>query len=110
MATIASTQAGAVAETHERWIGTDGWNLTSFTLGLLLESYIFGMSSIATGWVTMPTALRSLLLSWSPLWLIIGIAVAAPSPTVSAARQPSTSPCPCTAWESSASPSATRTG
>ena len=78
MATIASTQAGAAEETHERWIGTDGWNLTSFTLGLLLESYIFGMSSIATGWVAMPTALRSLLLSWSPLWLIIGIAVAGP--------------------------------
>ncbi|RIV28157.1 MFS transporter [Alicyclobacillaceae bacterium I2511] len=36
------------------------------------------MSSIATGWVSMPKSLQSLLLAWSPIWLIIGIAVAGP--------------------------------
>ncbi len=62
----------------EHWLPTDSWNFTSFCLGMLLEAYIFGMAAIATGWVTMPTALRSLLLSWAPLWLIIGLAVAGP--------------------------------
>ncbi|HUY96233.1 MAG TPA: MFS transporter [Verrucomicrobiae bacterium] len=78
MATIAGTGARQPAGNGERWGATDSWNFTSFVLGMLLEAYIFGMASIATGWVTMPTALRSLLLSWAPLWLIIGIAVAGP--------------------------------
>nr|WP_272879688.1 MFS transporter [Sulfoacidibacillus ferrooxidans] len=45
---------------------------------MLLESYIFGMASIATNWVAMPKSLQSLLLAWAPLWLIIGIIVAGP--------------------------------
>ncbi len=78
MATLAGTHDGAVAEAGERWGPTDSWNFTSFVLGMVLEAYIFGMATIATGWVAMPVTLRSLLLSWSPLWLIIGIAVAGP--------------------------------
>ncbi len=70
--------AGQRASARERWIPTDSWNFTSFVLGMVLEAYIFGMASIATGWVTMPATLRSLLLSWAPIWLIIGIAVAGP--------------------------------
>jgi len=62
----------------EHWLPTDSWNFTSFVLGMVLEAYIFGMAAIATGWVAVPTTLRSLLLSWAPLWLIIGIAVAGP--------------------------------
>ncbi|MHB8312200.1 MAG: MFS transporter [Candidatus Dormibacteria bacterium] len=62
----------------EHWVPTDSWNFTSFVLGMLLEAYIFGMATIATGWVTMPTSLRSLLLAWAPLWLIIGIAATGP--------------------------------
>ncbi|MCY0880703.1 MAG: MFS transporter, partial [Firmicutes bacterium] len=61
-----------------RWTPTDTWTFIGFSLGLLLEAYIFGMASIATGWVPMPPNLRSLLLSWAPLWLIIGIATAGP--------------------------------
>ena len=75
MATIAGTRG---ATSGEHWLPTDSWNFASFVLGMLLEAYIFGMATIATGWVTMPPTMRSLLLSWAPLWLIIGIAVAGP--------------------------------
>ena len=50
----------------------------SFALGIFLGAYIFGMASIATTWVKIPVYLRSLLLSWAPLWEIIGIAIAGP--------------------------------
>ncbi|WP_338117035.1 MFS transporter [Sulfuracidifex metallicus] len=50
----------------------------AFSLGMTLEAYIFGMSSIATNWVPMPKFLESLLLAWAPLWLIIGIAFTGP--------------------------------
>lgn len=63
---------------EERWTSTDSWSFWAFGLGMLLEAYIFGMATIATGWVHMPPHLRSLLLAWAPLWLIIGIAVAGP--------------------------------
>lgn len=63
---------------EERWTSTDTWSFWAFGLGMLLEAYIFGMATIATNWVHMPPHLRSLLLSWAPLWLIIGIAVAGP--------------------------------
>ncbi len=78
MTTIAGYGSGVAAGTGERWGPTDSWNFTSFVLGMLLEAYIFGMAAIATGWVPMPTSLRSLLLAWAPIWLIIGIAVAGP--------------------------------
>ncbi len=78
MATFAGARGGSTAQTGERWGPTDSWNFTSFVLGMVLEAYIFGMATIATGWVAIPGSLRSLLLSWAPLWLIIGIAVAGP--------------------------------
>ncbi len=62
----------------EHWTRTDSLAFWSFGLGMLLENYVFSMSSIATGWVSMPKSLQSLLLAWSPIWLIIGIAVAGP--------------------------------
>jgi len=62
----------------ESWTRTDSWAFWSFGLGMLLEANIFGMASIATGWVSMPPSLRSLLLAWAPIWLIIGIMVAGP--------------------------------
>jgi MFS family permease len=63
---------------EEHWTRTDTWSFWAFGLGMLLEAYIFGMATIATSWTHMPTDMRSLLLSWAPLWLIIGIAVAGP--------------------------------
>lgn len=64
---------------EERWTGTDSWAFWSFGIGFLLENYVFSLTSIATGWVkNMPPSLTSLLLAWSPLWLIIGIAVTGP--------------------------------
>lgn len=63
---------------QEHWTRTDTLAFVSFALGLLLENYIFSLAAIATGWVEMPKFLQSLLLSWSPLWLIIGIAFAGP--------------------------------
>ena len=62
----------------ERWTPTDSWSFASFCLGMLLESYVFGTATIATGWVHTPVVLRSLLLSWSPIWQIMGIAVFGP--------------------------------
>jgi MFS family permease len=60
------------------WSRIDTWAFISFAMGMFIESYIFGMSSIATTWVTIPASYKALLLSWSPLWLIIGIAVSGP--------------------------------
>ncbi len=63
----------------ERWVGTDWWLFWSFALGMLLENYIFGLAPIATGWIAhLPSYLSALMLSWAPIWLIIGIAVAGP--------------------------------
>ncbi len=61
-----------------RWTTTDTWAFISFSMGMFLESYIFGMASIATTWVSIPPDFTAILLSWSPIWLIIGIAVAGP--------------------------------
>jgi len=63
---------------QEHWTHTDTLAFWSFALGMLLENYIFSLAAIATGWVEMPKFLQSLLLSWAPLWLIIGIAFAGP--------------------------------
>lgn len=62
----------------KNWTRIDSWSFISFALGMFLEAYIFGMASIATTWVTIPLFLKSLLLSWSPIWLIVGIAFAGP--------------------------------
>ncbi|MHB8293244.1 MAG: MFS transporter [Acidimicrobiales bacterium] len=75
MSTSAATAGG---QRQEHWTATDTWTFVSFALGLTLEAYIFGMAPVATGWVKEPVALRSLMLSWAPLWLIIGIAIAGP--------------------------------
>jgi len=63
---------------QSEWSRVDTWAFISFAMGMFIESYIFGMSSIATTWVKIPNSYKALLLSWSPLWLIIGIAIAGP--------------------------------
>ncbi|MCL4349287.1 MFS transporter [Ferroplasma acidiphilum] len=63
---------------HRNWSRIDTWAFISFAMGMFIESYIFGMSSIATTWVKIPDSYKALLLSWSPLWLIIGIGIAGP--------------------------------
>jgi len=45
---------------------------------MLLENFVFGMAAVATTWVHEPASLRSLLLAWAPLWLIVGIGIAGP--------------------------------
>jgi len=72
----ANREAPAVRD--ERWMKTDTWLLLSFVLGYTLEAYIFALAPVATNWVKEPPALRSLLLSWAPIWLIIGIGIAGP--------------------------------
>lgn len=62
----------------ERWTRTDTWLFVSFALGYTLEAYIFTLAPVAAGWFKEPAVLRSLLLSWAPLWLIIGIGIAGP--------------------------------
>lgn len=64
--------------TEARWSKTTTWMFASFFLGLLLESYVFGLPTIALTWATEPKALNELLLAWAPIWLIIGIAIAGP--------------------------------
>ncbi|AGO61832.1 MFS transporter [Ferroplasma acidarmanus] len=63
---------------HRNWSRIDTWAFISFAMGMFIESYIFGMSSIATTWVKIPDSYKALLLSRSPLWLIIGIGIAGP--------------------------------
>ena len=63
---------------NAKWSSVHSWSFIAFSLGMTLEAYIFGMSSIATNWVPMPRFLESLLLAWSPLWLIIGIIFTGP--------------------------------
>ncbi|BFI74530.1 MFS transporter [Sulfurisphaera ohwakuensis] len=63
---------------NAEWTSIHSWAFISFSAGMALEAYIFGMSSIATNWVSVPKILESLLLSWAPLWLIIGIIVTGP--------------------------------
>ncbi len=70
--------SGVVGHQGEKWTGTDGWLFWSFGLGMLLENYIFSIAPIATGWVHVPKYLDSLLLSWAPIWLIIGIIIFGP--------------------------------
>lgn len=60
------------------WRKVDSLAFLSFSLGIFLGAYIFGMASIATTWVKIPTYLRSLLLAWAPLWEIIGIGLSGP--------------------------------
>lgn len=76
--TEAPAPLGGDVGRDERWIPTDTWLFVTFALGLILEAYIFGLAPVATGWVKEPASLRSLLLSWAPLWLIIGIGIAGP--------------------------------
>jgi len=71
-------QPASLSTPDEQWTRTDTWSFWAFSLGMLLEAYIFGMATFATGWVTMPKNLQSLLLAWPALWLIVGIAIAGP--------------------------------
>lgn len=69
---------GAPPPRQERWTKTDTWLFVSFALGYTLEAYIFALAPVATGWVKEPASLRSLLLAWAPIWLVVGIAIAGP--------------------------------
>ena len=46
--------------------------LVSFSLSTMIEAYIYSISYIATGWVSVPRYLTALLTIWPPLWLLIG--------------------------------------
>ncbi|MDA8346160.1 MAG: MFS transporter [Thermaerobacter sp.] len=61
-----------------KWTGKTTLMFVSFFVGLLLESYVFSLASIAIYWVQMPKSLGQLLLAWAPIWLIIGIIIAGP--------------------------------
>ncbi|NON61302.1 MFS transporter, partial [Acidianus sp. RZ1] len=66
------------------WKSNGEWNnvttlaFISFCIGMFLESFIFGLESIATNWYVVPKILTSVLLAWAPLWLIVGIGFAGP--------------------------------
>ena len=50
----------------------------AFSIGTAVEAYIYSLSYIATGWVTIPRTLLGLLAIWPPLWLLLGGAVSGP--------------------------------
>ncbi len=50
----------------------------AFSIGALIEAYVYSLSYIATGWVVMPRSLLAILALWPPLWLLIGGAVSGP--------------------------------
>ena len=75
---VAGEGAAPAHPGEARWTTTDSWNFSSFFLGMFLESYVFGTATIATSWVHIPVVLRSVLLSWSPIWQILGIAALGP--------------------------------
>lgn len=60
--------------TTDRWQATDTRALIAFSLGLFMDAYIFGVASVATRWVQVPTGLRTLLLAWAPIWSLVGAA------------------------------------
>lgn len=50
----------------------------AFSIGALIEAYVYSLSYIATGWVVMPRSLLAILALCPPLWLLIGGAVSGP--------------------------------
>lgn len=68
---------GKAVEESE-WKGVHYLLFTSFSIGTTIEAYIYSLSYIATGWVTIPRVLLALLAVWSPLWLLIGGMAAGP--------------------------------
>ncbi len=74
-----SQNVNSLAWNGRSWTRVETWTFIAFGFGYLLESYIFGLGSIATSWYHIPsTFLKSLLLAWAPIWLIIGIIVSGP--------------------------------
>ncbi|MDG7006894.1 MAG: MFS transporter [Nitrososphaerota archaeon] len=69
--------AGAVEESS--WTSVHTWTFIAFSFGMLLEAYIYGLSSVATGWYpVLNSFLKSSLLAWAPIWLSVGIIFAGP--------------------------------
>lgn len=61
------------------WTSVHTWTFIAFSFGMLLEAYIYGLSSVATGWYPVINSfLKSSLLAWAPIWLAIGIIFAGP--------------------------------
>jgi MFS family permease len=67
------------AAQESKWTSAHTWTFIAFSFGMFLEAYIYGLSFIASGWYPVSgTILSTLILIWSPLFLIIGIAFAGP--------------------------------
>ncbi|MEM0287149.1 MAG: MFS transporter [Nitrososphaerota archaeon] len=67
------------AAQESKWTSAHTWSFIAFSFGMFLEAYIYGLSFIASGWYPVSgTALQTLILIWSPLFLITGIAFAGP--------------------------------
>ncbi len=64
---------------ESKWTSTHTWTFISFSFGMLLESYIYGLGAFAPYWFNnLPKLLGTVALVWSPLFLILGIAFAGP--------------------------------
>src|SRR5579884_3516380 len=67
------------AAQESKWTSAHSWTFIAFSFGMFLEAYIYGLSFIASGWYPVSgSILSTLILIWSPLFLIIGIAFAGP--------------------------------
>ncbi|MDG7045011.1 MAG: MFS transporter [Nitrososphaerota archaeon] len=68
----------SVGAEEAKWNSVHSFLFLAFCIGTAVEAYIYSLSYIATSWVTIPKTLLAILAIWSPLWLLIGGAVAGP--------------------------------
>ncbi|MEM3810717.1 MAG: MFS transporter, partial [Conexivisphaerales archaeon] len=62
-----------------KWTSAHTWTFIAFSVGMLLEAYIYGLAAFATAWYPITNAfLRSTVLAWAPIWLSVGILFAGP--------------------------------
>jgi MFS family permease len=64
---------------ESKWTSAHTWTFIAFSFGMLLEAYIYGLATFATGWYPITnTFLKSTILAWAPIWLAVGILFAGP--------------------------------
>ena len=60
------------------WNRIHTYTFASFSVGLFLEGFSFGIAPVATGWYVIPKDLEVLLLAWPYAWLVVGISLYGP--------------------------------
>ncbi|MDG7037835.1 MAG: MFS transporter [Nitrososphaerota archaeon] len=64
---------------NEKWTSAHTWTFISMGLGVLMSTYIYTLSYVATGWYPVTNVfLRVTLEVWPIIWYLIGIAFLSP--------------------------------